>query len=105
MVAASLRGLGGLALRQERPAEALPLLERAIVIFDAKEGIQVGELSCRWELAQALELTGGDMDRAESEAAKAAKAWRERGKTPEGSSELAGAEAFLARRAADATER
>lgn len=39
-VAATLGSLGNLALVQHQPTAALPLLERAVIIYDAHEGVQ-----------------------------------------------------------------
>ena len=93
-VGISLGSLGRLALEQNHPAEALPLLERAVTIYDTHEGVQENELAARFGLAQALARTGGDRSRMLVEARTAADGFREAG--PAKAKELAAVEAFLA---------
>ena len=93
-VAASLCDLGGLALDHDRPAEAVARLERAVAIYDAHEGSQADEPSCRFRLARALALAGGDRTRALAEARRAADGFHAAGEVM--AAELAEVEVFLA---------
>ena len=95
-VADSLSSLGILALAEQRPTDALPLLERAIELYDASEGVQMFELETHFALARALALTKGDPSRARSEARRAAEGFRAAGEGK--AKQLAEVEAFLAKR-------
>ena len=90
-VARALGELSEVALEAGQAREALPLLERAVRVYDAHEGPQDSEVRHRLRLARTLTLAGSDPARARAEAAKAARIARQAGDL-EG---LAEAEALL----------
>lgn len=59
-VALSLGTIATMHLGEQRPQDALPLLERALTIFDAHEGVQKAEWRAHFDLARALVGTNGD---------------------------------------------
>ena len=93
-LAASLALLGALALKQAEDAEALPLLERAVAIYDAQAHTSDAALQARFNLARALIATRGDRSRALAEAQTAAAGFRAAG--PSSAEDLAEVEAFIA---------
>lgn len=60
---------------------AVSVLERAVAIFEAHAGVQQGELSTRFLLAETLIESGGDRARALAEAEKAREGFDEAGRT------------------------
>ncbi|MCY1067283.1 hypothetical protein OV090_21210 [Nannocystis sp. RBIL2] len=80
---------------QRQPSAARRLLERAVTIYDADEGMQPLESETRFSLARALLLTKGGRTRALSEARRAADGFRAAGEGK--SKELAEVQAFLAK--------
>ena len=67
-VAASLADLADLELHQQRPLAAMALAVRAIAVYDAHVGVQVGEATAHLYLARALLAGPGDRTRARAEA-------------------------------------
>ena len=90
---ATALGSLGILLLHDDPAAALPLLTRAVAIYDAIPRAQEGEPGTHLALARALVRTGGDRSRALAEARKAADGYREAHARPE---ELADVDALLA---------
>jgi hypothetical protein len=93
-VAASLNNLADAYLLDNKPRDALPLLERALVIVDTYEGVQAAEFYAHYNLARALIATGGDRARALALARRARDGLREAGEARP----LAEIEQFLADR-------
>ena len=52
-VALGLNNLASVHLAEKRPGEALPLLERARIIYTAHDGVQTGEMDAQSNLARA----------------------------------------------------
>ena len=73
--------LGNLAIAEFAldPAAALVTLERAMVYYDAHEGMQQGEPAARFLYARALESTGGDVSKARAQAELARDGFAEAG--------------------------
>lgn len=67
-LAIELNNLAEVDLAEERPRDALVLLERAVEIYSAHAGTQPGEPESRFNLARALVATHGDRERAIAEA-------------------------------------
>lgn len=59
-----LYNLAAVHLAEERPGEALPLLERAVTVYAGVEGLQDGEAETHFDLARALVGVGRDRKRA-----------------------------------------
>ena len=78
-VALTLNNLALLALAEAQPQSALPLLERAAIIYAARDGVQNMEFETRFNLARALVATHGDRDRALVAARSARDGFREAG--------------------------
>jgi hypothetical protein len=92
-----LVNLAHLHLSEARPRDALPLLERAVVLYDAHEGEQLGEAHAHYYLARALVDSDGDRPRALALARTALDEYREGGMT----SHVASVEEFLAEQQAN----
>lgn len=78
-VAWGLVNLGDLLLLARRPREALPLLERAVHIMNAHDGVQPLEFAAHFALARAIVAVGGETSRALAEARRARDGDREAG--------------------------
>jgi|JI10StandDraft_1071094.scaffolds.fasta_scaffold48913_5 tetratricopeptide (TPR) repeat protein len=91
-VAIILNNLAELHLTMRRPQDAIPLLERALVIYTTFEGIQHGEMDAQLNLATALIASHGDRVRALALAGQARAGFRETGDIRK----LAEVEQFLA---------
>ena len=63
-IARSLERLGEAFLGERRPAQALPLFERALAIYAAHDGARRREAVAQFGAARALVATGGDRKRA-----------------------------------------
>ena len=96
--APSLASLGDIALARGQLDQAGPLLERAVALYEAYEGVQELESAARFSLARVLISSPDERARALTEARKAADGFRAAG---EGKREqLEEVEAFLAEHAA-----
>lgn len=81
-MAASLTILGQAHFERSEGAEMQAAYERAVEIFDRHEGIQYGEPSARFVLAQVLVLRGGDREHAVALARAAREGFRATGNEP-----------------------
>lgn len=77
--ALGLYNLAAVHLAEERPGEALPLLERAMAVYAGIEGLQDGEAETHFDLARALVGVNGDRKRAVALARKARETFLEAG--------------------------
>ena len=82
-VASGLASLAEVLLAMKRPADALPLAERAVAIDAARPGVDNGEPAVRYVLAQALVANRGDRARALAEAEQAREGFKTAGMTKE----------------------
>jgi tetratricopeptide (TPR) repeat protein len=94
-----LANIGKVELALGHAQEALVVLERAVSIYDAHPGGQPAEPGAHFDLARALVVTGGDRDRALSEAEKARTEFRAAGKVS--AKELAEVEAWIVEQEAE----
>ncbi|MEZ4383640.1 MAG: serine/threonine-protein kinase [Nannocystaceae bacterium] len=78
-VGKSLMTLAGIEMELHDLASARALLERALAVFDAHEGVQFGESTTCFNLARVLVTTGGDRARAITLARRALRDFREAG--------------------------
>ena len=75
-VAMSLLGAARGQVADGDNGAALRLLERALAIYELRDGTQDGELEADYDLAVALDATGGDRTRARALAERALAGWR-----------------------------
>lgn len=92
-VATLLSNLGGLLIQKGKPRDAVPMLQRAVDIIDAQDGVQPGKFETHFELARALVLAKGDRARAIAHARTAREGLRAGG--PGSAKVLAEVEAWL----------
>lgn len=96
IVAASLYGMGRVALRESRPASAVSLFERCNSVWSASVSASPGELAeIRFHLAMALAAAGEDRPRAVLLAEQAAATMRDLGAQPESDVDLDEIDAWL----------
>jgi eukaryotic-like serine/threonine-protein kinase len=92
-MAPALIGLARIALAQRRPAEAVPLSQRAVEVLATAEAPATELAEARFVLALALSDAGRERARARTLAEQARDAWRNAG--PSATTQLAEAEGWL----------